>query len=172
MAPCRSGPMKKYFLALLLWPCSSFAQSPSPEPSASLILTHVTVIDATGAPAKPDMSVYVRNHRILAIRGTGKIAFSGNDSVVDASGKYLIPGLWDMHVHTGQRGFRPGYAAGRRGKGSQLNAANAPVQTNSRQHRRRAQDENSNPSRRSASRTDFSRPSPPERDGPLPSEFN
>jgi hypothetical protein len=95
--------MKKYFLALLLWPCSSFAQSPSPEPSASLILTHVTVIDATGAPAKPDMSVYVRNHRILAIRGTGKIAFSGNDSVVDASGKYLIPGLWDMHVHTGQR---------------------------------------------------------------------
>ena len=36
----------------------------------SLILTHVTVIDTTGSPAKPDMSVVIRDHRIIAISQT------------------------------------------------------------------------------------------------------
>jgi hypothetical protein len=57
--------MKKSILACLLLPGLFFAQSPSPEPSKPLLLTHVTVIDSTGGPAKPGMSVYIRDHRIV-----------------------------------------------------------------------------------------------------------
>ncbi len=104
--------MNKYFLAFLLCPGSLLAQSSSPGTSASLLLTHVTVIDATGTPAKPDMTVHVRNHRIVAVRPSSAMAPPKDAVVVNASGKYLIPGLWDMHVHTGRRDtFLPLYIA-------------------------------------------------------------
>jgi imidazolonepropionase-like amidohydrolase len=65
----------------------------------SLVLTHVTVIDATGASAKPDMSVVISGDRIVELGRTGRVRFPKDTLVVNASGKFLIPGLWDMHVH-------------------------------------------------------------------------
>lgn len=67
---------------------------------SALVFTHVNVIDATGAPVQPDMTVIVRGERIAAIAKTGKIKVPSHAQVVDAQGRYLIPGLWDMHVHT------------------------------------------------------------------------
>jgi imidazolonepropionase-like amidohydrolase len=64
-----------------------------------LVLTHVTVIDATGARAQPDMSVTITGNRISAIGRSGQSAAPRDAQVVDATGKFLIPGLWDMHVH-------------------------------------------------------------------------
>ncbi len=100
---------------ILLWPLllSSFvaAQSSSVPGDSSLILTHVTVIDATGSPPKPDMTVVIRNHRITALGRTNTIPMRSAE-VVDATGKFLIPGLWDMHVHTGRADiFLPLYIA-------------------------------------------------------------
>ena len=92
--------MKNLILAFLLLPSLLAAQSHSVLPK-SLILTHVTVIDATGSPAKPDMTVVIRDHRIIAIDRTSA-PFPNDTEVVDATGKFLIPGLWDMHVHTGR----------------------------------------------------------------------
>lgn len=49
-----------------------FVVVPQAEPQASssaLVLTHVTVIDATGAPAKPNMNVVMANGRIIAAAG-------------------------------------------------------------------------------------------------------
>ena len=94
--------MKSTFLVVLLTSSLLVAQSPSVPATRSLILTHVTVIDATGSPAKSDMSVVIRNHRITAL-GTTNAALPADAEVVDATGKFLIPGLWDMHVHTGTR---------------------------------------------------------------------
>ena len=65
----------------------------------ALVFTHVTLIDATGADAKPDMTVVIVEGRIDALGRSGKIRLPKNAQVVDASGKFLIPGLWDMHVH-------------------------------------------------------------------------
>ncbi|MGB2863329.1 MAG: ankyrin repeat domain-containing protein, partial [Sedimentisphaerales bacterium] len=65
----------------------------------ALVFTHVTVIDATGAPAKLDMTVVVRSGRIEALGKTDKLTVPRNAQVVDATGKFLIPGLWDMHIH-------------------------------------------------------------------------
>ena len=88
------------------------SESPSIPSTKPLILTHVTVIDVTGSPAKPDMSVVIRNHRIAAIGRTIAVVPPKDSEIVDATGKFLIPGLWDMHVHTGRKDiFLPLYIA-------------------------------------------------------------
>jgi imidazolonepropionase-like amidohydrolase len=94
--------LMKIRLALLLsilLPSSLFAQA-STAKSQSLVFTQVIVIDMTGAPPKPDMTVIVVGNRIAAIGKTGKLRVPHDAQVVDASGKYLMPGLWDMHVHS------------------------------------------------------------------------
>lgn len=65
----------------------------------SLVLKNVTVIDATGAPPQKNVSVAIAGGRIAAIQK--KISTRKGDRVIDAKGKYLIPGLWDMHIHLG-----------------------------------------------------------------------
>lgn len=68
-------------------------------PAGVLALTHVTVIDMTGAPSKRDMTVVIRGHRITAIAPSRQMRIPRDASVINAAGKFLIPGLWDMHVH-------------------------------------------------------------------------
>ena len=64
-----------------------------------LAITHVTLIDGTGAPAQPDMTVLVARDRIVAISPAASANFPERANVVDGGGKFLIPGLADMHVH-------------------------------------------------------------------------
>lgn len=71
---------------------------PSAEPS-TLAFTHVTVIDMTGAPPKPDMTVVVTGNRIADLGQAGRVRIPKGAQVIDATGKFLIPGLWDMHFH-------------------------------------------------------------------------
>ena len=63
-----------------------------------IVFTHVTVIDMTGAPAKSDMTVVITGDRITELGKTRQVKVKGGQ-LVDASGKFMIPGLWDMHVH-------------------------------------------------------------------------
>jgi hypothetical protein len=63
------------------------------------VISHVTVIDATGRAAEPDMSVVIDGDRIVAV-GPWKKMHSPKDALtLDGEGTFLIPGLWDMHVH-------------------------------------------------------------------------
>ena len=64
-----------------------------------LVFQHVTVIDATGAPARPDMTLTVADGRIAALGKAGTVPLPKDAEIVDATGKFLIPGLWDMHAH-------------------------------------------------------------------------
>jgi imidazolonepropionase-like amidohydrolase len=64
-----------------------------------LAITHVTVIDTTGGPVQPDMTVIVKDGRIVELGKSEVVRAPGGAHPVDGSGKYLIPGLWDMHVH-------------------------------------------------------------------------
>jgi imidazolonepropionase-like amidohydrolase len=68
--------------------------------SSTLIIHDVTLIDGSGAPAKPHQTVIVEDGKIAAIDNSG-MGFAGKlpGKHVDGSGKFLIPGLWDMHVH-------------------------------------------------------------------------
>jgi imidazolonepropionase-like amidohydrolase len=69
-----------------------------PEQKA-LVLTHVTIIDITGGAPKSDMTVVITGARITDLGEAGKVSLPQGGRVIDASGKFLIPGLWDMHVH-------------------------------------------------------------------------
>jgi hypothetical protein len=71
-----------------------------PEPrSKVLAFTHVSVIDGTGGPCQSDRTVVVTGDRITAVGKAGEVAIPEGARVVEAKGQYLIPGLWDMHVH-------------------------------------------------------------------------
>lgn len=67
--------------------------------ASSLALRNVTVIDATGAPARAGMTVSIAGSRIQSVVPTSAAALGPNVQVIEAAGKFLIPGLWDMHAH-------------------------------------------------------------------------
>jgi imidazolonepropionase-like amidohydrolase len=91
--------------------CLSAARPAPSAQSGTLIIKHVTVIDGTGTAAKPDQTVVVTRDRITAIGRSERIRASKNAQTVDANGKFLIPGLWDMHVHPVGKDYLPLFLA-------------------------------------------------------------
>jgi len=83
------------FAAILSVVAGSIAAGQEP----TLAITHVNLIDATGAAVRADMTVLVEGKHISQIGKSAEMAVPKAAKVVDGSGKYLIPGLWDMHVH-------------------------------------------------------------------------
>ncbi|MFT5142676.1 MAG: putative amidohydrolase, partial [Thalassolituus oleivorans] len=65
---------------------------------ASLAITDVTVIDGTDAPPILHATILIQGNRIADIR-TGRVALSPDTPTLDGTGKYVIPGLWEMHMH-------------------------------------------------------------------------
>jgi len=86
-----------WLVSLLLAATSAGAQDTTGQP---LAFTHVTVIDVTGAPPLPDMTVVIENRHIVELGKSSEIRPPHAARIIEARGKYLIPGLWDMHVHT------------------------------------------------------------------------
>src|SRR6516164_9279660 len=76
-----------------------FAQAQSAPDQRPLAFTHVTVIDATGSPAQPDMTVLVSGNRISALGKFGTVTIPGDAQVTDARGRFVIPGVQEMHTH-------------------------------------------------------------------------
>ena len=72
-----------------------------PKPGfETLIFTNVSVVNTrTGAIAE-NMTVVIKKGRISAIAKVGFVAEGRDIQIINANGKYLIPGLWDMHVHS------------------------------------------------------------------------
>src|SRR5690349_4992549 len=64
-----------------------------------LVITHVTVIDATGSAPQPDMALVISGGRITAIGHSRELPVPAGARVMDVHGKFLIPGLWYMHIH-------------------------------------------------------------------------
>jgi N-acetylglucosamine-6-phosphate deacetylase len=63
------------------------------------VITHVTLIDATGAPPRQDSAVMIMGVRISAVGSSGSFVIPSNATIIDGTGKFLIPGLADMHLH-------------------------------------------------------------------------
>jgi imidazolonepropionase-like amidohydrolase len=64
-----------------------------------VVLTHVRVIDGTGAPARPDETIVIRDGRIAAIGPSASTSAPAGAFVMDLSGKSVIPGLVMVHEH-------------------------------------------------------------------------
>src|SRR5262249_38613902 len=63
--------------------------------SAATVIRDVTVIDIPAAAAHPHQNVLIEGDRI---KSSG-VNFPATATIVNGRGKFLIPGLWDMHVH-------------------------------------------------------------------------
>lgn len=92
------------FLLAWVFPGSD---GPAVSEEPRLVIWDVTVVDATGAPPRPHMAVVVQFGVIQAIRPIGDFRPPRGAQVIDGKGKYLIPGLWDMHVHMSTRPASP-----------------------------------------------------------------
>jgi len=67
--------------------------------SGDLALTHVTIINPGVAKSQLDMTILISGHDIAAV-GQGKhVRIPPSANVIDGTGKFVIPGLWDMHSH-------------------------------------------------------------------------
>jgi imidazolonepropionase-like amidohydrolase len=67
---------------------------------APLAILHVAVIDVTGGSAQHDVSVVVEGNHIVQVGSSRDVKIPKGARVVDGTGRFLIPGLWDMHVHS------------------------------------------------------------------------
>lgn len=64
-----------------------------------LAFTDVTLVDVKDGRLLPNMTVVIKWNRILQVEQAGNDNVPNDALVIHASGKYLMPGLWDMHVH-------------------------------------------------------------------------
>ena len=71
----------------------------SAEPPSAIVINNVTVVDVETGDVHPDMAIHTRDGRIEGVRPAADIETTGDVSVIDGSGTFAIPGLWDMHVH-------------------------------------------------------------------------
>jgi len=62
-------------------------------------LTHVRVIDGTGAPARDDQTLVIRDGNIAALGAASSVSIPAGAEVMDLSGKSVIPGLVMLHEH-------------------------------------------------------------------------
>ena len=79
------------YLLFLLFPCQLFAQK------SSLLIRHVNVVDVQTGQVLTSQNVLITGNRIEKI--TANAITPKNATIINGSGKFLIPGLWDMHVH-------------------------------------------------------------------------
>lgn len=67
------------------------------------LLTHATLIDCVEPRPRPDTAVLIEDGRIQDIFDSGSAPSVGDAEVIDLDGAYLMPGLWDVHIHPDYR---------------------------------------------------------------------
>src|SRR5262245_59816414 len=93
-------------LAAIAWAglaaCRAGSEAPKAAPArdAVLAIVHVNVVDVTGGAVQADRTVLVTSGRIERVAPAGDVPLPDGARVVDGSGRWLVPGLWDMHAHT------------------------------------------------------------------------
>jgi adenine deaminase len=88
---------------LTVWVClTTFLWAGSkPKTSAQvLVFTNVNVVSMRDGTIARDMTVVIRKGQIRAVAKVGMVGQGHDIQIVNTNGKYMIPGLWDMHVHS------------------------------------------------------------------------
>jgi len=75
------------------------ASGPEAAAEPPLVIAHVSLVDVALGSLVPDQTVVVRSGRIAQAGDAALSAVPQGATVVDGRGRYLMPGLWDSHVH-------------------------------------------------------------------------
>ena len=89
----------RFFLTALAALTISAASAAAPPSDG--VIRHVAVIDVEHGRIRYNQAVAWRNGTIVAVGPDARIAKTRANLIVEGKGRYLIPGLWDMHVHFG-----------------------------------------------------------------------
>ena len=73
---------------------------------STVAVTRVTVIDGSSPRPRANQTVIVEGNRIRSVGPAGSARVPTGARVVDGRGKFMVPGFWDMHVHTAITGGR------------------------------------------------------------------
>ena len=74
------------------------------QPTTPVCITHVNVVNVITQKVDADQTVVIEHDRITAVGATKKIKAPANALVIDGTGKYLMPGMTDAHIHFFQSG--------------------------------------------------------------------
>ena len=96
--------------AIILFFVSSALSAAYPQPNSPdlLVIEHVTVINPLSSSVQPDTTVVVRGKQVIKVSPSATFKPLPQAGVINGRGKFLIPGLWDMHVHTAFGDWFPG----------------------------------------------------------------
>ncbi len=75
------------------------AQRLAPQPSSAVVIRNGDVFDSERGVILPRTTVVLRGERIVPVGPDGSVAIPSGARVIDATGKTVLPGLWDMHTH-------------------------------------------------------------------------
>jgi imidazolonepropionase-like amidohydrolase len=86
---------------LAVWLCLTTLLWAKPKtPTHVLIFTNVNVVNLHNGEIARGMTVVIKQGRITGVAKVGFVAQGPEIQIINAAGKYMIPGLWDMHVHS------------------------------------------------------------------------
>src|SRR5215469_9356905 len=87
--------------------CTSLVKAQLQSASAPIVITHVTIINPGTSSVRANQTVVITDDRITAISDSETTA-PKSARVINGTGQYLIPGFWDMHVHSAFGDWFPG----------------------------------------------------------------
>jgi imidazolonepropionase-like amidohydrolase len=88
-------------MRLFLWIAvvSIGAHLSTPVWARSIVLRNATVVDVAGGSNSRNATIVITGNRIATVGAANEVEVPPDAEVVDVTGKFVIPGLWDMHVH-------------------------------------------------------------------------
>lgn len=78
---------------------STLPSTPRVGVDGDFLVRNVVVVDVRQGAVRHGQDVVLRDGRIEAVRPTGSSPVDHSLTIIDGTGKYLMPGLWDMHTH-------------------------------------------------------------------------
>lgn len=85
---------QSFIITMLLFSCGPKGE----RYDGAYCITNVTTIDAS-SNLQSEMTVIIKDSRILKVGKSTEIVLAPSNEIIDGTGKFLIPGLWDAHVH-------------------------------------------------------------------------
>jgi len=93
--------MRRPLLALLAFLAAACASAPRANTltNADVAIRNVTVVDVEAGRTITNRDVLLAGDRIVDVVASGRTRYAGTTRIIDGSGAFVIPGLWDMHAH-------------------------------------------------------------------------
>src|SRR5690349_7661456 len=88
-----------FFIILPLLIISGCSTTRNNSLQKSLVIKDVSVIDVVTGSVLSNQTLIIQDDRIAAMGVSSETIVPRNSKIVDGKGKFLIPGLWDAHVH-------------------------------------------------------------------------